>query len=86
MDNRKLGKFKIYHHDIQRNPDKAKAVMAECIIVRAESMYHENTIAYIAISDLFEIVPYGKTVPVYRVLFKNLTNDLNTFEFQKEES
>jgi len=86
MDNRKYGKFKIHHRDIQDNPDKVQAVMAECIITRAESMYHEPTIAYVAISDLFEIVPYGETPPVYRVLFKNLTNDLNTFEFQKEES
>lgn len=44
---------------------RAKDVLRDMIVVRAEMLYHTQAIEYVAMSDWFAPIPEGEVVPVY---------------------
>lgn len=60
---RRLGRFRIT--DIDACMREAKIVLARVVVVRAELMYMDSAIEYVAISDDFDTVDIGELVPMY---------------------
>lgn len=67
---RRLGIFKIPCDSIEKRPDETRAALATCIVVRAESLYHEDAIEYVAISEHFEEIPLGTRPPEYKCILR----------------
>jgi len=65
---RRIGRFSLNKHVIDRFPEEARAVMGRCIIVRCEMIYESNTLEYVAISPDFNQVRKGEIVPRYDVI------------------
>lgn len=67
MNKRNVGKFSVSCEFIFQDAEKMAAIFSllKIIPVRAEYMFHNETIEYIAISDKFEEVPEGNPVPEY---------------------
>ena len=61
MKSRRIGAFSIWRRLIDENPEEARALMGQCIILRAEMMLHTDCIEYIAISEQFPEINPGDT-------------------------
>ncbi|MCK5643250.1 MAG: hypothetical protein KAJ19_20745 [Gammaproteobacteria bacterium] len=60
------GRFKLNVGVLETDPDVAMKIMARCIIVRAEQLWHERAIEYRAYSLDFEKHElYGSPIPEY---------------------
>lgn len=66
-NHRRYGKFRLSMYLIEHYPELVKAVMAECVIIRAEAMFEYDAIHYHAWSDHFAPVPLGGKAPIYLV-------------------
>lgn len=66
-DPERVGRFTVTHPMID---DRAAmlAILAGCIVVRAEMLWNENGIEYIALCDDFDPVPLGDITPTYRAI------------------
>ena len=64
IDHRR-GRFKLHHDLIKDDPGLILKMMAMMIVVRAESLFCEDTIEYHAMSRLFEKVEKGQLIPEY---------------------
>ena len=53
---------------ILEDVDELLAIMSEVIIVRAEHMFHNDTIEYYGYSKLFDIVELGMKEPEYEFI------------------
>lgn len=62
---RRIGKVLISIDLIQNQPDLVRELTEGMIIVRAEQLFVEGAIEYIAISDHFDEVAEGGTAPNY---------------------
>lgn len=54
MTNKRVGIFEIDRTFIDSSPTAVMEALSQVLIVRAEMMWHNDTIEYMAISDLFE--------------------------------
>ena len=72
MNPRQAGRFAIDCDLIYRTPQAVQAVMAQCIVVRAEMMFARNQIEYTAIGDAFQPVDAGQMTPLYVVTINDL--------------
>ena len=70
LDNR-IGKFTISYLYLQTNKNDILTLMGNMIIVRAESLFHENVIEYIAYSELFDEIEQGLEIPSYIIYSSN---------------
>ncbi len=66
---RRLGVFRITDEIIRQHPRIVRRIMGECIIVRAEYVYYDNAIHYVAISEWFDFVPSGWRPMEYDICF-----------------
>lgn len=64
---RRCGRFRIARPAINDNPHGMLAIMAHCIVIRAEALAWSDEIQYDALSMLFEKLPVGDKIPKYRV-------------------
>jgi hypothetical protein len=71
----KKGTFTLTYGCIESNPEVVRQIMARCIIVRAESMYINNTILYHAISEDFEDCPDYVMSPNYKWIITRNDDD-----------
>lgn len=62
---RRLGRFEIDVRFIDEFNTAVKRIMGKCIIVRAEMRYDTGRVEYVAISDHFDEVELGQTIPSY---------------------
>jgi len=74
MDNRNVGEFSIDRVDIESMRPEIRAVMAKCVILRAEMLYHKDRIQYVAYCDDFDEVAVGDKASSYDL-------DLKTAQF-----
>lgn len=74
MKSIRIGRFYISRSLIDSDPTAVQRIMARCIVVRAEILWHRDDIEYVAISGLFEKNSYHLVAPEYRIL---LDKDLN---------
>ena len=65
MKARRLGKFIINRELVEEYPKHVQQIMGMCVIYRAEYLMYREAIEYIAISDLFDVLPVGYEAPVY---------------------
>jgi hypothetical protein len=72
MKDRRIGKFRVHHDLIERDPQSVRLVMAVCIVVRAEFIYYPGYIEYTAISPYFDLVEEGCVIPEYDWEFMRL--------------
>jgi hypothetical protein len=70
VTSRRYGKFVIDQHLLEGDPAMMAAVMARCIVVRAESIYNRLSFEYIALGPDFEPCPMGMLVPDYDARFR----------------
>jgi hypothetical protein len=69
FDRRRVGKF-LLSVDVLEQGDIPQVFAGLGItIVRAEMLYHSNTIEYVGISPNFRVVKYGERPPYYTVVF-----------------
>lgn len=69
MNQRQLGNFLLDAKYIGQYPEKALLLLAAlgAVPVRAEMLFHNNSIEYTTIADKFEEVPVGHNVPHYDI-------------------
>ena len=67
VTSRRLGSFEITRDLIETGDTTVMRVMGKCIVVRAEYMFHTNSIEYIAYSEWFRSLSEGEVVPKYEV-------------------
>lgn len=71
----RIGKFSIDCYDfVHGNTDFVKDVLRDLLIVRAERMFHNDSIEYIAIGDCFDEVGLGESPPKYAKIIKRTEN------------
>jgi hypothetical protein len=76
MKHRNIGRFDIVVSMIEDNPAAVRAVMAQCIIVRAEMRWDRDLIRYDAVSEQFERVEPGRIAPEYTWKIEELDQGL----------
>jgi hypothetical protein len=66
MNYRQVARFSVDERLIRRSPEEVAEVfqLLRAVPVRAEAMFHEGTIEYIAISERFRDVNDGEEIPV----------------------
>jgi hypothetical protein len=64
----RIGRFTIDHEHIDDNPEIVRAIMGTLIVVRAESLFANSCIEYIALCDDFEAMDPGTMPPFYDVV------------------
>lgn len=64
MDKR-LGKFRIDFKTIEYEPEIAKIILKDVLVVRAEARYDMLAIEYIGISKKFDKIAEGAECPIY---------------------
>ena len=57
MKTRRIGRFEIDRARVDYAPKQCLAILSGMIVVRAETMFHMDSIAYMAIGEQFEEVP-----------------------------
>lgn len=80
---RHLGRFVITNEMIDTTPDIVRQIMGNCIITRAECMFHWNGISYVAISPKFRYVPFGSIAPKYKIVV--VEDNVDPIMFIEEE-
>lgn len=70
---RRLGRFTIDRETIERRPADALAMLAGCIVVRAE-LHWTGHVEYTALCGAFDEVPEGSIPPLY---LARLSRDLD---------
>jgi hypothetical protein len=65
MKDRRIGRFYFDDYGIDERPDMARAVLAGCIVLRAEHLPHRQAFEYIAQHPSFRAVPLGEELPLY---------------------
>lgn len=80
MTNKNLGRFRIDSRFIHEQPERVAEVfkIMKCVPVRAEMIYYSNEIEYMAISELFPELEYGKMIPDYTL--KIIQNESGSVE------
>lgn len=67
MKDRRIGKFYIDWYSIDERPEHCRAVLRDCIVLRAESMHHRGAIEYHAINPAFDVCEIGDVLPEYDI-------------------
>lgn len=84
-----MGKFKLPRKFICEVPDIAHVLLSQGIIVRAEALFHEDSIEYMMYSPaLFRELSEGEEVPMYIVDIDSFVNESNEevgYEFHATE-
>jgi hypothetical protein len=62
-----IGSFEINLEFIEKYPELVRAIMRCCIILRAELMYHNKSIEYVATSPEFDEISEGEFIPRYMI-------------------
>lgn len=78
---KRIGHFLLSKCLIENDYKAVQKVMAECVVIRCEMLYHKDSFDYIALSELFDEVDEGCEVPFYEIV---VDKDLN-ISFQKRE-
>lgn len=66
---RRLGRFYITHDLLKQEPEAIREhVLAKMVIVRAELLWERNAIEYVAMSELFDLLPWYHTAPEYGIV------------------
>ena len=68
MVNQRVGKFNIDRYLIDNDPSSVRKIMGQCIVIRAEHMFMNDAVEYIAISDHFDNRERGALIPEYNVI------------------
>ncbi len=76
MNSRQMGKFKIQEDIIRENPELVARAFAliHLVPIRAEMLFAERAIEFVAISDRFREVEQGVMCPEYEI---KITDDGN---------
>lgn len=69
MNSNQLGKFHIHRDMILSDEAAVLRVMAKCIVVRCELLYHNNAFEYVALSEDFAEVPEASIIPTYNIVY-----------------
>jgi len=69
------GQFDIPMDTIHFNPELARAIQAEVLIVRAEIRYDRDALEIIGLGEYFDRVPPGSPTPEFTVQVKEVRND-----------
>ena len=77
---RRLGRFIVGHVTLHHDWRSLLPLMAQVVILRAESLYHLEAIEYLALSDAFAEVGPNDAPPLYEVTYRQL-NGADTFHF-----
>lgn len=65
IDERRVGVFSIDKRLVDTEPDTCMAVLSDCVVVRAEFLYHTGAIEYVAFHESFDPVEIGMMTPRY---------------------
>ena len=64
MQNR-LGRFSVTEELIRENSEGVRQVLGRVLVLRATEVFHNRSIEYIAMSEMFDEVPPGEEIPEY---------------------
>jgi hypothetical protein len=70
-DARRYGRFTAPAQWAHEFRTELKRVMGQCIVFRAEHLFHSNQIEYFAASEHFRPVVPGEVIPEYRWVFSD---------------
>lgn len=62
---RKVGRVQIEDSLIEDHPDVVMAIMGRMIVIRAEHLFAQDCVEYVALCDDFSTVPQGGAIPLY---------------------
>lgn len=78
------GRFTFEESWIKTEPRHLLAVMSQCIVVRAESLWAEDKIEYTALSKYFDPLGLGSEIPMYNwIIDVNNTNEVIRLKAEK---
>lgn len=77
---RQLGTFSISTEVLRADPDAARTALWGCVVVKAECIFHEDQIIYVAMHEDFdEIEPNGAPTRYYCALHKHADGTVTRF-------
>jgi hypothetical protein len=68
LKSRKMGKFTVGREIIDDHADVVKSIMGTLIVVRAEFLFAEDSVEYVAVCDDFDEFNEGEVLPTYDVV------------------
>jgi hypothetical protein len=81
---RRIGRFSLSSLLVELEPEAVRTVLAGCVVLRAEAIYHTQTIDYVAYHAEFDEVPRGLGAPLYRCELTKHPDDSVTRRFIRE--
>lgn len=66
---RRLGRFRVSRTLLDKNWRLLKPLFENVVPVYVENRFHEDSMEYVAYSELFEVVPEGIRIPEYEFVF-----------------
>lgn len=64
----RVGRFTISLDWIDKEYDLVRRICGECVITRAETLFHPPVVEYVAICDQFDPVSLGQVIPEYEII------------------
>lgn len=69
MAERRYGRFTAPDDFVRQFSTDLKRIMGQCIVFRAEHLFHSRSVEYWAASEHFRPVPLGAVIPEYHWVF-----------------
>ncbi len=82
----RFGTFQVSGTLMHDAPEEVILALRECLIVRAEHIWANDAVDYIAFSRYFDPVEAGMRAPFYNIIFTRHEDETVTFEFKKAEA
>lgn len=67
---KRLGRFRISRALLMRTPEAIQPLFAKIIVVEAVMRWESDSVEYVAMSELFELLDAGVMAPAYAITFR----------------
>lgn len=82
-EDRRFGRFKLKIEMIEQKPEVALEILGRCIIFRAEQLYYDEAISYMAWSEMFDKVPDYEQAPKYDFIITQTEKGFITYRAER---
>jgi hypothetical protein len=82
MKYRRFGKFHLGWDIIDNNPELAREVFANLIVIEATAKFYSNGIEYVAIGDCFDVVSIMDHPGNYEIELKKVPGKSGVYSFK----
>jgi hypothetical protein len=83
---RRLGRFIVGHATLHHDWRSLLPLMAQVVILRAESLYHLDGIEYLALAEAFDEIEMSEQPPLYDVACRYNEQNKEVFTFTRRNA